>query len=124
MCSLLGRGLVEPVDDLRDANPGTHPELLEMLGEQFRLNDFDIHYLLRAITLSDTYQRTSRRIDANREDAELYSHMPVKVMSPYALCDSIQTVMRMGDPPPAPPKEEPGLTDEEKLKASQRARIA
>ena len=33
--SLLGRGLVEPVDDLRDTNPATHPQLLERLGEYF-----------------------------------------------------------------------------------------
>lgn len=120
--SVMGRGLVEPVDDLREANPGTHPELLKLLGEQFRLNGFDIHYLLRAITLSETYQRMSRALDENRDDAVLYSHMPVKVMSPYALCDSVQTVMRLGDPPPAPPKEDVKLSDEEKLKASQRAR--
>ena len=69
---------------LRDANPGTHPELLAMLGEQFRLNGFDIHYLLRSITWSQTYQRTSLALDENRTDAELYSHMPAKVMSPYA----------------------------------------
>jgi hypothetical protein len=122
---LVGRGLVEPVDDLRAENPGTHPELLTLLGDQFRLNGFDIHYLIRAVALSDTYQRTSRALDENRSDSELYSHMPVKVMSPYALYDSLQTVMRLGDPPPA--KEsiselKPELSPEEKLKASQRAR--
>jgi hypothetical protein len=100
---LMGRGLVEPVDDLRDANPGTHPELLALLGEQFRLNGFDVHYLIRAMTLSETYQRTSRPLDANRDDREWYSHMPVKVLTPYMLGDSIQTVMRLGDPPPATP---------------------
>lgn len=120
--SLLGRGLVEPVDDLRDANPGTHPELLALLGEQFRANGFDIHYLIRALTLSETYQRTSRALDANRNDAELYSHMPVKVLSPYMLGDAIATVMRLGDTPPAPTKPQPELSDDDKLKASQRAR--
>jgi hypothetical protein len=121
--SLMGRGLVEPVDDLREDNPGTHPELLALLGEQFRVNGFDIHYLLRAITLSETYQRTSRTLDANRDDAELYSHMPVRVMSPHALYDSLQTVLRLGDsPPPPPPVDAPMLSEEEQLKASQRAR--
>ena len=121
--SLMGRGIVEPVDDLREANPGTHPELLALLAEQFRLNGFDLHYLLRAITLSETYQRTSRALDANRDDGEWYSHMPVKVMSPYALHDSVQTVMRLGDaPPPTPAKPAAPLSAEEQLKASQRAR--
>jgi len=98
--TLMGRGLVEPVDDLRDANPGTHPELLALLGEQFRVNDFDIHYLIRAVTLSETYQRSSRPLDGNLADAELYSHMAVKVMPPYVLGDSIQVFMKIGDPPP------------------------
>lgn len=125
--NLMGRGIVEPVDDLRDANPGTHPELLALLGEQFRLNGFDIHYLIRAVTLSETYQRTSRPLDGNRADAELYSHMPVKVMAPYVLSDSLQTFMRLGDDAygessagakkPAQP-----VTEEDKLKAKQRAR--
>ena len=98
--TLMGRGLVEPVDDLRDANPGTHPELLALLGEQFRVNDFDIHYLTRAVTLSETYQRSSRPLDGNLADAELYSHMAVKVMPPYVLGDSLLVFMRIGDPPP------------------------
>lgn len=123
---LMGRGLVEPVDDLRAANPGTHPKLLALLGEQFRLHDFDIHYLIRALTLSETYQRTSRALDANRDDVEWYSRMPVKVMAPYVLGDSIQTVIRLGDPPVAPrtepvkPQQE--LLKDEQFKAAQRAR--
>lgn len=98
--TLMGRGLVEPVDDLRDANPGTHPELLTLLGEQFRVNDFDIHFLIRAVTLSETYQRSSRPLDGNIADAEQYSHMAVKVMPPYVLGDSLLVFMKIGDPPP------------------------
>jgi hypothetical protein len=123
---LMGRGIVEPVDDLRDANPGTHPELLAVLGEQFRLNGFDIHYLIRAVTLSETYQRTSRPLDGNRSDAELYSHMPVKVMAPYVLGDSLQTFMRLGNDAygeaTAAKKPVQPVTEEDKLKAKQRAR--
>lgn len=123
---LMGRGIVEPVDDLRDANPGTHPELLALLGEQFRLNGFDIHYLIRAVTLSETYQRTSRPLDGNRDDAELYSHMPVKVMAPYVLGDSLQTFMRLGDDAfgeaTASKKPAQPVTEDDKLKAKQRAR--
>jgi len=120
---LMGRGLVEPVDDLRLDNPGTHPELLAQLAEQFRQNGFDIHYLIRAITLSQTYQRTSKPLDGNQDDAQYYSHMPIKVMTPYGLHDSVQIVMRLGDAPPPPPKEPPPkLSDEEKVKASIRAR--
>ncbi|MFQ3594337.1 MAG: DUF1549 domain-containing protein, partial [Gemmataceae bacterium] len=41
-----GRGLVNPVDDMHDANPATHPELLTDLANQFIANDFDIKYLV------------------------------------------------------------------------------
>lgn len=120
---LMGRGLVEPVDDLRHDNPGTHPELLALLGDQFRQNGFDIHYLITALTLSKTYQRTSKPLEANKDDAQYYSHMPVKVMTPHGLHDSIRTVMSLGDSPPPPPKDPPPqLTDEEKIKASIRTR--
>jgi hypothetical protein len=119
---LMGRGLVEPVDDLRHDNPGTHPELLTLLGDQFRQNGFDIHYLIRAITLSKTYQRTSKPLEANKDDSQYYSHMPVKVMTPHGLHDSIRMVMSMGDSPLPSPKEPPQLTDEEKVKASIRTR--
>lgn len=122
---LMGRGLVEPVDDLRHDNPGTHPELLALLAEQFHQNGFDIHYVIRAITLSKTYQRTSKPLEANKDDGAYYSHMPVRVMTPHGLYDSIQTVNRLGDTPPPskePAKETPPLTDEEKIKASIRAR--
>jgi hypothetical protein len=120
---LMGRGLVEPVDDLRHDNPGTHPELLALLAEQFKQNGFDIHYLIRAITLSQTYQRTSKPVDANKDDAQYYSHMPVKVMTPHGLHDSIRIVMSLGDDPPPPPKEPPAqLSEEEKVKASIRIR--
>lgn len=81
----MGRGLVEPVDDLRDANPGTHPELLALLASEFRRGGFDIHYLLRAITSSEPSSRHHHAIDGNRDDVQWYSHMPIKVLSPYAV---------------------------------------
>lgn len=123
-----GRGLVEPVDDLREANPGTHPELLALLGEQFRLSGFDIHYLIRAVVLSGTYQRTSRPTGEPRaDDTAWFGRMPVRILAPYALGDSIRTVMALGDDPPAapatPPAPAPELSYEEQLKASQRARF-
>jgi hypothetical protein len=86
---MFGRGLVNPVDDMNDDNPPTHPELLAALAEQFTANDFDVRYLLRAICNSETYQRTSRPTGTNAEDVAYYSHRRVRVMSPEQLYDSI-----------------------------------
>ena len=56
---LLGRGLVHPLDLHHSDNPPSHPELLDLLAEEFAAHDFDIKWLLREIALSKTYQRSS-----------------------------------------------------------------
>jgi hypothetical protein len=43
---LMGRGLVEPEDDFRLANPPSHPELLEHLADFLRQNRFDLRALV------------------------------------------------------------------------------
>ena len=55
----MGRGLVEPVDDLRATNPATHPELLDALAADFVAHDFDLRRTLRLIATSATYARSS-----------------------------------------------------------------
>ena len=55
--ALLGRGLDEPVDDLRDTNPATHPELLDRLSADFAEHEFDFRHTLRLIVSSAAYQR-------------------------------------------------------------------
>jgi hypothetical protein len=84
-----GRGFVNAIDDMHDENPATHPELLQALTQQFKRNNFDLKYLIRAIVLSDTYQRTSMPANGNESDAELFSRMYIKAMSPEQLFDSI-----------------------------------
>lgn len=88
-----GRGLVNPVDDMHEGNKPSHPELLQGLADQFTANQFDLKYLIRAITLSETYQRTSKPNPANHEDTTLFSHMAIKVMLPEQLYDSLEQVL-------------------------------
>ncbi len=54
---LLGRGLVEPEDDFRLANPASHPALLDHLADFLTRQRFDLRALVRHIALSDTYAR-------------------------------------------------------------------
>ena len=84
-----GRGLVNPVDDMHEDNPATHPELLAAMAEQFKRSDFDLKYLVRAIYNSDTYQRTSRPTEENKADTVCYSHRLVRVLTPEQFYDSI-----------------------------------
>lgn len=90
---LFGRGFVNPIDDMHQDNPASHPELLQELSQQFIATGFDVKQLMRTICNSETYQRTSKPTGANAEDQELYSHMAVKVMTPGVLYDSLETVI-------------------------------
>src|SRR5579871_3759255 len=84
-----GIGLIEPVDEASDENPPSHPELLEELARQFVAHHFDIKYLIRAITNSQTYQRSSAATDRRSEDARLFARMAVKGLSPEQFFDSL-----------------------------------
>jgi hypothetical protein len=85
-----GLGINDPVDDqASDENPISHPELLTELTEQFVANKFNVKYLIRAITLSKTYQRTSFVSDPSQNDPRLFARMSVKGMSPEQLFDSL-----------------------------------
>lgn len=55
---MMGRGLVEPVDLHHSANPPTHPQLLELLADEFVAMKYDIRAFLRELALSQTYQRS------------------------------------------------------------------
>jgi Protein of unknown function (DUF1553)/Protein of unknown function (DUF1549) len=86
---LMGIGLVTPVDDFRDSNPPTHPELLQALADDFAGSGFDLTRLYRAICLSDAYQRTSGRKSGDKSRPELFAAMPIKPMSGDQFFDSL-----------------------------------
>jgi hypothetical protein len=87
---LFGRGLVNPVDDLRPDNPPSHPAILELLAVEFKKSGFDLKYLIRCICLSQAYQRTSQPLPESEPGNEKYSHMAVKVMGPGVFYDCLK----------------------------------
>jgi len=89
----MGRGLVNPVDNLSVENEPTHPELLDALAKEFADSGFDIKHMIRGITNSQVYQRTSKPVGDNRDDRALYSHQSIKVLSGEQLFDSLTTVI-------------------------------
>jgi Protein of unknown function (DUF1549)/Protein of unknown function (DUF1553) len=54
----MGRGLFHPVDDLRDDRPGSHPQLLQALQDEFVRHHFDVKWLIRELANCETYQRS------------------------------------------------------------------
>jgi len=90
---LFGRGFVNPVDDMLVENEASHPELMDSLAVHMgKAGEFDLKYLIKAICLSETYQRTSKPLPTNKDDEKLFSHMSVKVLSPEQLFDSLGQV--------------------------------
>lgn len=57
---LFGRGIVNPVDDMGNNNPPSHPELLDELTAYFTRNQFDLRLLIRTLVLTRAYQRSSQ----------------------------------------------------------------
>ena len=87
---LFGIGIVDPVDDFSDSNPPSHPELLDLLAKELVEHDFDLKFLIRAITASRTYQLTSSvRSQDTAVEPWLFSRMAVKGMTAEQLYDSI-----------------------------------
>ncbi len=70
---LMGRGLVEPVDDIRATNPASNPELMAALGKDFREQGYDVKKLIRRICLSYVYGLSSSPSDRNSVDTRNYS---------------------------------------------------
>ncbi|QDU95770.1 DUF1553 domain-containing protein [Lignipirellula cremea] len=79
--TMMGRGLVEPLDLMHSDNPPSHPELLELLASDFAEHDFDMKYLLREIALSNAYQRTSRIDSQTSASGRSYAAANEKRMS-------------------------------------------
>ena len=86
---LLGRGLVEPVDDMRATNPAANAELLDALAKEFVDSGYNAKRLLRAILVSRLYQLDSQPTAASASDRKFYSHYQVKRMGAEALLDAI-----------------------------------
>ena len=66
---VMGRGIVHPVDMDHPDNPPSHPELLDLLTDQFVAHKFDVQWLLRELVLSQTYQRSSLRLTPEGQPA-------------------------------------------------------
>lgn len=90
--ALLGRGLVEPVDDLRSTNPPSNIALMDALAQGLVANKFDLKQLIRTIMTSRLYQLDSQPTPSNASDDRFYSHFLVKRLPAEPLLDSIDQV--------------------------------
>ena len=90
--AMFGRGLVEPVDDMRQTNPATHPELLQRLATDFVDNGYDLRHTLRLIAVSHAYARSERAEEASEVDDRFYSRGYRRPLMPEVIVDAIADV--------------------------------
>ena len=94
----LGRGLVEPEDDLRQTNPPTNSELFNALAKDFIEHGFDVQNLMREILNSATYQRSATPQAANVKDERFYSHYLVRRLEAEVILDAYSQVTGVPTP--------------------------
>jgi hypothetical protein len=86
---VMGRGIVDPVDDFRDSNPSANDELLDALAKDFVASKFDTKHILRVIMNSRTYQLSSKSNKYNQDDNKYFSRAVTKLHSAEQLFDAI-----------------------------------
>jgi hypothetical protein len=84
-----GKGIVEPVDDVRVSNPASNPELLDTLGKKFTEYNYDFKRLVRDICTSRTYQLSTRTNESNAGDSLNFAHATVRRIRAEVLLDCI-----------------------------------
>jgi hypothetical protein len=84
-----GRGIIDPVDDIRASNPPVNPELLEALTKDFEEHHFNVQRLMRTIVTSRTYQLSIRTNKWNDDDKINFSHALPRRLSAEQMMDCI-----------------------------------
>jgi hypothetical protein len=87
----VGKGIIDPVDDIRASNPPSNPALLEALTKDFVAHDFDLRYLMRTIVSSRTYQASIVTNEWNANDRDNFSHAIPRRLSAEELMDGVSS---------------------------------
>src|SRR5205814_881082 len=85
----LGRGIVDPLDDMRVTNPPSNPELLDALAKVVVDSNFSLKTLIKTITKSRTYQLSSMPNEFNKHDKQTYARYYPKRLGAEVLLDAV-----------------------------------
>jgi hypothetical protein len=93
-CEMMGRGLVHPIDDFRETNPASHPQLLERLAAYYRSEGYRLRPLLRQIALSRVYSRSD--VETEPGASHVFYHSGIaRPMEPEVLFDAVHDVLEV-----------------------------
>ncbi|MCB1205329.1 MAG: DUF1553 domain-containing protein, partial [Verrucomicrobiae bacterium] len=90
---LMGRGLVDPVDDFRATNPPVNPALLDALTDDFVRSGFDLRHAIRTICASRAYQLGSEPNASNVDDEINFARTLPRRLSAEQLLDSVHLIL-------------------------------
>jgi hypothetical protein len=99
-----GNELAGEADGADNEVPAAHKALLDELSREFVAHKYDLKYLIRAITASRTYQRTSTVSHPSQKDLRLFARMPLRGLSPEQLFDSLAVATEYQDSAAANPQ--------------------
>ena len=95
---LMGRGVVEPVDDFRDSNPPSNPALLDLLASELVAGGYRLRPLVALIMKSSTYGLDARPDETAVDDEANFSHASVRLLPAEVLIDAICQVLERPEP--------------------------
>ena len=87
----VGKGIIDPVDDIRASNPPSNPALLEALTKDFVAHGFDLRSLMRTIVNSRTYQASIVTNEWNTDDRDNFSHAIPRRLAAEELMDAVSS---------------------------------
>jgi hypothetical protein len=90
--NFMGRGLVDPVDDVRAANPSSNEELFSALTKDFVEHGYDVQRLIRLIMNSSVYQLSSEANKTNQADNMFYSKHIIRRLPAEVILDAMSQV--------------------------------
>ncbi|MBS0261738.1 MAG: DUF1549 domain-containing protein [Planctomycetes bacterium] len=94
----LGRGIIHPIDDARDTNPPSSPELLDALARDFVASGYDLKHLIRVICGTHAYRLAAGPTEWNAGDDQSYSHFSMRRLTAEVLLDGISQVLDVPTP--------------------------
>ncbi len=89
-----GRGIVDPIDDMRLTNPPTNPALLDALAKELIDSKFSLKHLVKVIVKSRTYQLSALPNEFNKQDKQSYARFYPRRMSAEVLYDAVNQVTK------------------------------
>jgi hypothetical protein len=101
-----GRGIVDPLDDMRVTNPPSNPELLDALAKDLTDNKFSLKALVRTICKSQTYQLSAVPNEFNKSDKQSYARYYPKRLQAEVVFDAVCAITESPSDFPGLPKDQ------------------